>query len=72
MLVSLDGNLSYTMTLGLELLLPLTSGANAGVAVNVRTVLDVTNRDLMTLHYIVVDKEGTLCALSVYGLEVGP
>ena len=49
----------------------LVVGTNAGVAVNVRAVLDTTAEDHLNLHYIVVDKEGTLAALSVYGLEVG-
>lgn len=49
----------------------LKAGTNQGVAVNVRAVLDATSEDRMNLHYIVVDREGTLAALSVYGLEDG-
>ena len=41
------------------------------MCVNVRAALDATAEDLLNLHYIVVDGDGDLAALSVYGLEDG-
>lgn len=49
----------------------LRPGVNKGVCVNVRAALDATAEDLLNLHYIVVDGDGDLAALSVYGLEDG-
>ena len=49
----------------------LAPGVNKGVCVNVRAALDATAEDMLNLHYIVVDGDGTLAALSVYGLEDG-
>jgi tetratricopeptide (TPR) repeat protein len=49
------------------------AGANEGAATSVRVVVDATSSDAggLNVHYVVVDAEGTLCALSVYGLEDG-
>ena len=46
---------------------------NEGSATNVRVVVDATSSEAggLNLHYVVVDREGTLCAMSVYGLEDG-
>ena len=49
----------------------LRPGVNKCVCVNVRAALDATAEDLLNLHYIVVDGDGDLAALSVYGLEDG-
>ena len=49
----------------------LAEGVNEGKALHARAVLDATAEDMLNLHYIIVDKDGTLAALSVYGLEDG-
>ena len=49
----------------------LAEGTNEGVAVRVRIAMDATAEDLLNLSYVVVDKDGVLAALSVYGLEDG-
>ena len=48
----------------------LAEGVNEG-RLHARAVLDATAEDMLNLHYIIVDKDGTLAALSVYGLEDG-
>jgi len=47
----------------------LKAGTNRGTSVAVRAIVDATVADAVPLYYVVVDAEGTLAALSVFGLQ---